>query len=432
MKSKNIKLKELLLPIYIILNIIFIFVASYLRTSYRIKNVHIAYSYNIILLINILLIIILFICRKRKNNLKFNIIDLSLLFVLIFSYISCVFAINKHVALYGIGGRYEGLYSICYYFSLMFLTSFIDKKHKKMVVLAIVITGLLQAIYVILQMTKLTRWFEINNFFIIYRKVNRIDIWATGFTTNPNFLGSYLLLGLTYSMGLFFDSKKLIKKIIYIIIFTIFVISLLFSNTLSALVGLFVVYLYVLIYAIKNKFYRKFIIVSFIFIYLLIVMSMLNKTILLKDTIRMGNETKEIATGNLDDNYGTKRMFIWKNTLKVVPNHIIHGVGIDNFYYAFGDEPLKIVSKYFFDKAHNEYLQILICEGIFGLLSYLALFGLIVYRGIKNSYKEKSIYLVLPVIGYLVQAFFNISVIEVAPIFYISLGLLIDRERVTL
>ena len=48
----------------------------------------------------------------------------------------------------------------------------------------------------------------------------------------------------------------------------------------------------------------------------------------------------------------------------------------------------------------------------------------------SNNYKEKSIYLILPVIGYLIQAFFSFSVIEVAPIFYISLGLLVDRDNI--
>lgn len=422
------KIKELLLPIYVILNILCVFVLSYLRTSYKIHNIDISKSYNIIFLINLLVIIILLVYRKIKNKLKFNIIDLILVFVLIFSYISCVFAINKEVSLYGIPGRYEGLYSICYYFSLMYLSSFVNKKYKNIIVHAILITGLMQAIYVIFQMTKITRGLETIFKFIIYRKVHNGDIWATGFTSNPNFLGSYLLLGLGYSIGLFIDSKKLIKKILYSICMVIFMISLLFSNALSALVGLGFIYIYLLIYCIKNKYYRKLIIISFILVYVFLMMSYFNKTTLLKDFINLGNETKEIAKGNFDDRYGTKRMFIWKSTLKIVPKNIIHGVGIDNFYYAFGGKPLKIVDKYFFDKAHNEYLQILICEGIFGLLSYLSLFGIILYRGIKNNYKEKSICLVLPVIGYLVQAFFNISVIEVAPIFYIALGLLIDRK----
>jgi putative inorganic carbon (HCO3(-)) transporter len=57
------------------------------------------------------------------------------------------------------------------------------------------------------------------------------------------------------------------------------------------------------------------------------------------------------------------------------------------------------------------------------------LIGIVLFNGIKNSFKEKELYLVLPVIGYLVQAFFNISVIDVAPVFFLSLGLLVLRKN---
>ena len=65
----------------------------------------------------------------------------------------------------------------------------------------------------------------------------------------------------------------------------------------------------------------------------------------------------------------------------------------------------------------------MVTQGIFSLISYLALFAIVTKKGIKHSFKQNEVFLVLPIIGYLVQAFFNISVIEVAPIFYIALGL---------
>ena len=102
------------------------------------------------------------------------------------------------------------------------------------------------------------------------------------------------------------------------------------------------------------------------------------------DVKRLFFEASEISKGNFNDSYGTSRMFIWKNTLEIVPNHLLHGVGIDNFYYAFGDEPLfkktakgKII---FYDKAHNEYLQKLVCEGVFSCITYLLLL-LIIFVG---------------------------------------------------
>ena len=51
------------------------------------------------------------------------------------------------------------------------------------------------------------------------------------------------------------------------------------------------------------------------------------------------------------------------------------------------------------------------------------------FYGIRNSFKKKEVYLVLPVIGYVVQAFFSISVIELAPIFYMALGLCGDKRE---
>jgi putative inorganic carbon (HCO3(-)) transporter len=139
----------------------------------------------------------------------------------------------------------------------------------------------------------------------------------------------------------------------------------------------------------------------------------------------MFKEVKEISTGNLNESYGTNRVHIWKETIKVVPKNIYFGVGIDNFLNAFGDEPLKSERGRMIDKAHNEYLQILITEGIFTLIAYLIFLISICLKGLKMN----SIYLI-PVFGYLVQAFFNISVIEVAPLLYILMGFIAKKAKV--
>ena len=78
--------------------------------------------------------------------------------------------------------------------------------------------------------------------------------------------------------------------------------------------------------------------------------------------------------------------------MKIVPNYLIHGVGIDSFHKAFNGGGLilqKPTKKILFDKAHNEYLQTLVTQGIFSLASYLFIFGYAVYIGIKNSYRFK-------------------------------------------
>lgn len=82
------------------------------------------------------------------------------------------------------------------------------------------------------------------------------------------------------------------------------------------------------------------------------------------------------------------------------------------------------------DKAHNEYLQIAVTLGIPALILYVAFLIMGILPNLKNIFKQKSIFIVLSVIGsYLVQAFFNISTIGIAPMFWFALGI-IDNKKI--
>ncbi|MBR3661564.1 MAG: O-antigen ligase family protein [Bacilli bacterium] len=414
------KNNNLLLPIYLILNILTTLVCSYLVIDKTINLYKLSRLYIVMLVINIIILVIMLIkniIQKKKTSYKSS--DLFLLFIVIFSLISACFAINTKVAFFGFKGRYEGFFQIMYYFSLFLLASLTDKQYRKYIVYAIIFSGFIECIYAILQ---IKGWLPVH---IQYRNGNP---WANGFTINPNFFGTLMLLCLSYVIGLFIDSDDVNTKIVFGLLIAVFMIGLLISNTLSVLVGLSIVYIYVLIYSIKNKKYFNFTILTAILAIISITLYATGDTYLFKSVAKTNNQTVDIIKGNAQDNYGTNRIFIWRNTLKIVPENLLHGVGIDNFYYAFGKKPLTM-NKWVFDKAHNEYLQILICEGVFSLIAYLIFFGVITIKGIKKSYENKEIYLILPIIGYLVQAFFNISVLEVAPFFYIALGLCINREK---
>lgn len=345
--------------------------------------------------------------------------------------ISTWLAFDRNIALEGCWGRWEGLYSILYYLSVMLLTTFVSNKYKKFIVHCILLCGAIQAIYGIFQCYSLfnvKQFIRTHKYFdkTIYEEVTKKEIWVTGLTNNPNFFGSYMLMCLSYSFGLLLECKKNVKNIIYCLYIALFMFTLLISNTTSAVVSLIFVGLLIMIYCVKNKKIIKLLIIASILSIITMFAFVQGKTTLVKDIEKTGTEATEVAKGNLDDSYGTKRMYIWKRTVEIIPKHIWHGVGIDSFHKAFDGEALtrktskKIV---LYDKAHNEYLQILITEGIFGLLAYLFLYGYVVIYGLKRGFKYGEMYLVLPVIGYLVQAFFNISVLEVAPIFWMALGL---------
>ena len=345
--------------------------------------------------------------------------------------ISTWFAFDRSIALQGCWGRYEGLYSILYYLSVMLLSSFVSDKYKKVLVNAILLCGVVQAIYGVCQSYSLfnvKQFFNVTKYYdeTIQRTVYGKEVWVLGLTNNPNFYGTYMLLCLSYSLGLFLDNKNILKGSIYVVYSALFLFALLLSNTASAAVGLVCVVTFIIIYCIKNKMFIKLLAVFAILSSITSITYCNKKTTLVKDIIKIGNEGTQIAKGDLDESYGTRRMFIWKETMKIVPNHLLHGVGVDSFHKAFNGKSLveqRKTKRIVYDKAHNEYLQILVTEGIFALGSYLLLYGYAVFCGLKRSFKFNEVYLILPIIGYLVQAFFNISVIEVAPFFFITLGL---------
>ena len=414
MKKKLKEMFDVSLPIYIILNLLYIFVGSYLVFNNYLKFIFFSYGYIVLLGINLLIILLLFFKKKYIKNK----IDIFLVLIIIFACISTIFAYKPNKALFGEWNRYEGLFIICYYMTTLFLTSFLKKEDRKIIVYSILVFGFIQCLYAICQ--------KLNLFNVKTRIVNGWR-WATGFTSNRNFFGTLMILCIGYSIGLYIESDKRFNTIFFLILSYIFSVGLLLAKARSTFVGFLFVMLILLIYSIKNKYIKKYIILLFVLIFSTCLMEFFNLTTINKYLNTAKTEITEISSGNVKNEFGSGRIEIWKKTIKIVPRYLLHGVGIDNFANVIDGKPIYR-QKFIVDKAHNEYLQILVTSGIFSLISYLCLHFTILKNSIKPTLKNKEIYLLLPIIGYIIQAQFNISVIEVAPLFYIGLGLLVDRN----
>ena len=313
---------------------------------------------------------------------------------------------------------------------MFYLSSYIEgDNYKKIIIYSILGIGAIQCVYAILQI------YDVKH---IYRMVhtratkemtstglrNIKEIWATGFITNPNFFGSYMVLCVAYSLGLYLNEKNIRKKIVFIFFSALFIVGVLISNTTSCALATVIALIGLIVHCIRNKNYKEIITIIVVAISMTVLVSSLGKTSLIGDSKIAGQEGAEIVKGNSQTTFGNNRFYIWKNVFKIVPDNIINGVGIDNFYYAFDGKALVTEhGDVFYDKVHNEYLQILIAEGLPCLLAYLAFIFFICLRGFKDYLKTNKVFLLLPILAYLIQAFFNISVIEVAPFFYIGLGL---------
>ena len=135
-----------------------------------------------------------------------------------------------------------------------------------------------------------------------------------------------------------------------------------------------------------------------------------------------------IYHGNFNDKFGHNRMFTWKRTVRLIGKKPIFGNGPDTFCTvfnnAYGEESKKFFGGRNLDKAHNEYLQLLICSGFTGLGAFLAFIGSL----IVNAYRRATDNPLLvccgaAVIAYAVHAFFGYSLPINTPLMWVLLGL---------
>lgn len=149
----------------------------------------------------------------------------------------------------------------------------------------------------------------------------------------------------------------------------------------------------------------------------------------------MLSEIHDILHGNLKDEYGTYRVFLWRRTLKIVHEYPLLGSGSDTFAVRFmskfSDDVAALGEYSINDTAANAYLTMLINIGIIGLTSYLVLLYMSIKSSIKNyngsnliEDNKETMILLSAVICYLIQDIFNLWVVIITPIFWATLALL--------
>ncbi|MEF9960802.1 MAG: O-antigen ligase family protein [Niameybacter sp.] len=133
---------------------------------------------------------------------------------------------------------------------------------------------------------------------------------------------------------------------------------------------------------------------------------------------------------------GSARGYIWSRSLPLLKETLLIGFGPDAYAFAFPqDDVLGKWAAYdtpniVVDKPHNLYLQIALNQGVVALVAFLVLVGTYVVQavrlyGFKTGYSKVEILggaVLLAIVGYLGAGIFNDSVVPVAPIFWILLG----------
>lgn len=140
------------------------------------------------------------------------------------------------------------------------------------------------------------------------------------------------------------------------------------------------------------------------------------------------SELSAAMHGNLADDAGSGRWIVWKRTFSLVLIHPIIGSGTGSFLSAFA--PLNVGLPETFDAAHNDFLNIAACQGLVGLLLYLAFLVSLAIRAFKNVFKcPWTLVFIGAIAGYLTHSFFSFSIAIITPLFWVMAGLLDKMVR---
>lgn len=359
--------------------------------------------------------------------------DIFYILLVILMALSAVFSTKPGVYTDGVLYISETPFHFMAYFFLFFAGARIKKNEYRIkLVFIFLLIAVLQG---------LVAFFQTFDIQIAYCLLTRHSGAAYGLTQNSNYYGGLSLLLLACSSGAYLFSEKLSgnKVLRYILpVLSGFVFyTVIGSRARLIWFGFGPMMLFYLISGIVmfkgsiskttlKKFFIRFAVLTMVFAVVFAVTHLLTNYV----TEEIERTQMEVE-GKLNNGIGSDRLKIWKYGLKSVPHHWITGIGLDNFRQVFIEDPNYVEGDYLIDKAHNEYLHILVTQGVFAFLTYMVLLIRTVLINVKKIFTggdETSQALTWIFLGmfvtYACQAFFNTSVINVAMYFWLVIGLL--------
>lgn len=341
----------------------------------------------------------------------------------LFTTISVFFSLNWQISLLGSSYRYDGLIAF-YLYLFAYLIARNGKKLTKVIFPLLTVTSVLIAIYGVLQFYKIDP---------VPLKFYALKWEGLAFSTmgNPNFLGSYLVLSIPMPIYLYFYKSKWWGLLAYAILF----LGLLATRTRGAWLGAFIALVaFLILHGLSQGFKKK-------DGYKILAVAITSMVVIMFFTFTSGDvfftrlfsifiDLSNLAKKDYSEYLGgAYRVYVWGKVIQLILMRPIFGFGLDTMYIAmemyFREAITQDFGKYKnWDKAHNEYLNIGVSSGIFALFAYVFFLFLVLKKGFRRMTGNPAyVPFLAAIIGYLVQAFFNIQVVMVYYVFFAYLGL---------
>ncbi|WP_054871585.1 O-antigen ligase [Caloranaerobacter sp. TR13] len=242
-------------------------------------------------------------------------------------------------------------------FLIVVVNSIENKKQLNSILTLFVFTTVLVAIYGLYQYKtgiKLDRaWVDVS----INPDINTRVFSVFG---NPNILAEYLIMSIPISISLFWFTKKLLKKLIFLLSSLILIGTLILTFSRGGWLG-FAFGLLIFVVLVEKR-----LLLSLIPAGVLAIFIMPSSVIHRITTI-----------GNLSDSSNAYRIKVWTITLDIIRDNWMTGVGFG--YIPFRETFVKYIRTMNVYHAHNMYLETLAEMGIGGFVLFI-LFIFIIYK----------------------------------------------------
>lgn len=353
----------------------------------------------------------------------------------VLSFVVAFTVVSPKQAFIGVYDRCEGLLQMGSYVGIFILASMLNNSEYRA-----------KLIYVFLGIVSIFSVIGLLQFLNIYSFGDDFYGMASYPIGNPNFYASLMVLFSGVAMAgvwLYEENSKFFhpflrwNRTVWIVLTVLSYIGCVAARSTSAYVGLLMIFLLLLFLDIVSK-KKRLQWIGIMFLLLSCVVFVLN---LFSD----GAVWEELITnfvvikeeGSIfGDRVGTNRLEIWKQVFGLLRTYWLFGCGVENL----GDVYLAVYGRNkrgrIVDKAHNEYLDVWISQGIIPIVLYLILLFALFIPGIlqyikKKQYQEDDIrkMAIVPFFGYIAQAFFNVRMISVAPYFWLICGFLLVKRK---
>lgn len=339
----------------------------------------------------------------RINSYYRNPIVISIFAFVSIVLVSTIFAVDKYHAFWGDLDRAEGFVGIACFVSIFVFSSLIFEKK-----------DWLNFFKISLFISWIVLFKEFSEFLGGIGRPN-------SFLGNPTFLAGYLLFSVFSSSFILSEIKNNFWKYFSIITLILSIIGIFIAQTRGTILGLIIGVILVLFYGIikgKNVGFKKInlrklsiIVLSSIFIFSIIFISTRNNSFW--QEIPGLSRVAEIS--NTDSTTQTRLLMVHLGVNAIDPiqngwQKFLVGWGQDNFSLAYQKYFNPIQFDYessIFDRAHNKFVDILVMNGVLGLLSYLFIFAIFFfYIFKKEEFSWTNMILILWCSAYLIHLLF--------------------------